>query len=577
MKLFALAAATWGIAGIVHDAVQSYDRFDSASLQPSALRSSAFVAIILLSAPPLAPNGSVSTLLHRTCATIAVSVSALAGLQRGTNGARAADALYTTLSLLCAFWASTWQDELGQAQRVERRTFTVERRTAAMFSAATSFYTSLRIAKRSAEAAKTAIAFSIQTPDGTIALGSGFSQPYAAVTAAGAAFTAAASLSVILSNGDRQSALVLSMSLVVQLIVAFSDALAFTEVLSAFPSIVNVPSLVMTESQSRTVGVAATSSSSGPSLVLAIAQLLLYRAIVHGVNAQSDNTENKKLKILGRPLKRTTYREVDDRLSAAWISVAVPLGVIASVALVLAWTANLAQQNLWVEGAVVAFAACSVLHLTFPIYVGEIASGTVGLVYIVVYAAVVKNAEVHAHPTYWLFCGCMITQLVCGIADAFATATQSNRMRSAAAACAFASVSCAMLLYAGWALLCSVVPGRAVVASLRGMDLVAGRYVVTLVISHDIPPLVVLPSLWTRKRTNSPVVAMAWYVGSPVAMVMGYLLVAAAVGVAEVSATNVVFGDDGVTMVTMCAAFGAVIVPWLSIGVAFAFEDEVYF
>jgi hypothetical protein len=579
MRLFALSSALWAVAAVVLDAVLAYDCFDVPSTQPCALRTAACVALVILAAPPLTgPAEGGSALAQRVVAAVALGAPALAGLQRATPEMRAADALYTSAALLVAFWAATKQDELGRLQTnvAQRRTVVVERTTAALFAASVSFYAALRAVRRATLGASHASEFTVQLSDGTFARGAGFAQPYAGVQAAGAGFTAMASLGVILTNAGESAALVVSVSLIVQLLVALNDALAFIEVLHAFPALVAVPASSFTNVQKHTLGVAATRSSSGPALLLAIAQLLLYRSVVEGVdNLRTEELLREESEPLKSAPKALTPRV--SALSANWLQIAGPSVALAAVALCVAWTSSVQDDGVFTVVFVALFAACSIAQMAGQIEIAAVAVGVVGVGYVVFYAAVANDDTLHTHPTYFLFLASMALQLSAGALDTALRFGAPRALQSVADACAYGSLGAATFLYTGWALLTALLDGAAVAGGLADIKLTPVYYGVHLVVVHDIGPLVVLPSVWSRARRSTQPErlparwALGCYLLAPTAAAVAYFAVAAVVGVSESSATNAVFYDADITLVTMCAFVGAVLLPWLSVGLAFAF------
>lgn len=591
MRLFALSSALWAVGAVVLDAVLSYDFFDVPSTQPCALRTAACVALVLLAAPPLvgAAEGD-GALAQRIAAAIALGAPALAGLQRATPEMRAADSLYTSAALLLAFYAATKQDDLGRRQRdvAQRRTVVVERTTAALFAAACSFYASLRAARRAALGATDAVNFTVMLSDGTFARGSGFSNSYAGVQAAGAGFTAVASLGVVLTDARGSVALVVSVSLVVQLLVALNDALAFVEVLHAFPALLAVPASAFTALQKHTLGVAATRSSSGPALLLAIAQLLLYRSVVEGV----DDLRTEELLEESEPLTRAPTQTAKasaapappppraSALSARWLQLAGPAVALAAVALSAAWAADgTGDSGAFTVVFMALFAACSMAQMARQTELAAVAVGLVGIGYVVYYATVTRANALHSHPTYYLFLTSMALQLAAGVLASARRLGGPAGLRRAADACAFGSLGAAVLLYAGWALLTTVVDGSAVAAGFADMDLASSHYGVHLVLVHDVAPFVVLPSVWSlgerRAASGAARLSAGWSLGcyalAPAAAAGAYFVVAGAVGVSEDSATRAALYDPQTALVTLSACAGAVLLPWLSTGAAFAF------
>lgn len=553
MRVFALAACGCSVACVVSDALLSPDKHDATSDEPTALRATAMVLIVLGSSPSIF-NNSLALVVHRGVTLGALVVVSALGMQRARETQRVVDVLYVTVALVVAFVASTGDPLKNPGDRdvqENRRDEPLLRKTSALFAATVGLYALTREVRRCLYNAREAAQFQVLLHDGLLARGAAHSPSFVWFNAGANALAACACFSVVVARGARTASLVVALAMVVQMLAAFNQMFVWTEISEIFPSIVNMPVDALTDVQAETISQAMRATPVGGTFVSAFGLLLLYRSLLEPIRDGDDASQRL--------------------LAEDWMWLATPIAALSGSVLAVWWLMDAGQNHFWVEASVIFALLLNEFRPLLTIQVTLMLEGVLFCVYVVM-ARCYYEPRAFDHLTYWMVLAIGICAIFGGLFGALGCFEQRKQTLVAlhdAAVCCAASLATALML--GFSLMLNVCDGRAMVALLSDITLSPPRNALHQVMLHYVPVLAVYPALWERtyskKRPSSRYVRAFWTL-PPVVLVIAYTATGELGGLAL---HGTAYGLAKDSRIGIAALPGAVLVPWALVGYAFAY------
>lgn len=553
MRVFALAACGCSVACVVSDALLSSDKHDAFSDEPTALRATAMVLVVLGSSPSIF-NNSLALVVHRGVTLGALVVVSALGMQRAREAQRVVDVLYVTVGLVVAFVASTGdplKDTGDRDVHENRRDGPLLRKTSALFAATVGLYASSREVRRCIYNAREAAEFQVLLNDGFLARGAAHSPSFVWFNAGANALAACACFSVVVARGARTASLVVALAMVVQILAAFNQMFVFTEIITIYPSIMGSTVDSLTDVQAETIAQAMRATPVGVTFVSAFGLLLLYRSLLEPIREGDD---------VGQRL-----------LAEGWMWLATPIAALCGSGLAVWWLLEANQDHFWVEVSVIFALLLNEFRPLLTIQVTLFLEGVLFCVYVVL-ARYYYEPRAFDHLTYWMVLAVGICAVFGGLFGMLAWCAKRKQTMVAlhdAAACCAASLATALLL--GFSLMLNVCDGRALVAFVEGITLSPSRNALHQVMLHYVPILAVYPALWDRtysKKRPSPMYMGVFWSVPPLLLLAAYITTGESGGL---STYGTAYGLAKESRVGLAAIPGAVLVPWALVGYAFAY------
>lgn len=558
MRVFALAACGCSIACVVSDAMLSLDRHDAASDQPTALRATAMVLVVLGSSPSIF-NSPLALVAHRGITLGALVAASALGLQYAREGQRAADVFFSTVSLAVAFVGTTGdplEDPGNRDVDENRRDGPLLRKTSALFAATVGMYASCREVRRCLRNPSEAVDFVVLLGDGYTARGAAHSPKYAWVTASGHAMAACACFFVVVARGARTASLVVALAMVVQILSAFNQMFVFMEMITIYPSLFgDAVSKTVTDVQAETISNAARTAPVGVTFVSAFGLLLLYRSLLEPIREGDD--EGQRLLMQG------------------WMWVATPVASLCASLLAVGWLQNVADEDYrWVELSVFVALALNEFRFLITVEAALFLEGLLFCAYVALARHYYEPLAFH-HLTYWVL---LSIGVICTLGGLFGSLTRVAKRKATltwlydAAISSCASMATALLL--GFSLILNLCDGRAFAEFATGVVLSPERLALHQVMLHYVPVLATYPALWSRtqqpdgKRAPSGRVGFFWAF-VPVVVTTAYVVVAESGVMGSIDGTA--YGMAKTSWSGAVAIPGALLVPWTLVGYAFSY------